>query len=66
MNLTPDNQTSLYGLEYELLELISLYKKNKLPNKILLSGQKGVGKCTLAYHLSNYIFSNNEHKFCYS
>ena len=65
MNLTPDNQTSLYGLDYELLELISLYKNNKLPNKILLSGQKGVGKCTLAYHLINYILSQGEENSYY-
>ena len=35
MNLNPSNQTNLYGLEDNLIELIKLYKKNKLPNKIL-------------------------------
>ena len=44
-----------------LLNLIKLiYKNNKLPNKILFSGQKGIGKSTLAYHLINYILSENE------
>ena len=60
MNLNPLNQTNLYGLENNLTELIKLYKKDKLPNKILLSGQKGIGKSTLAYHLINFVLSENE------
>ena len=56
----PDNQLNLYGIENKLLELINLFKKDKLPNKILLSGQKGIGKCTLAYHLINSILSSEE------
>ena len=31
-----------------------------MPTKILLSGKKGLGKSTLAYHIINYILSNNE------
>ncbi len=60
MNLCSKSQTKLYGLDEELNELINLYDNSKLPNKILLSGEKGIGKCTLAYHLINYILSNNE------
>lgn len=60
MNLLPNNQVTLYGLGNYLTELISLYKNKNFPNKILLSGQKGIGKCTLAYHLTNYILSLNE------
>ena len=60
MNLSPINQTKLYGLENYLNEFIRLYKVNELPNKILLSGLKGIGKCTLAYHLINYILSQKE------
>ena len=60
MYLQPSNQKKLYGLNNELIELINLYKNDKLPNKILLSGQKGVGKSTLAYHLINFILSQNE------
>ena len=60
MNLNPINQTKLYGLENYLYEFIRLYKKDRLPNKILLSGLKGLGKCTLAYHLINYILSEND------
>ena len=60
MNLCSKSQTKIYGLNEELNELINLYNNSKLPNKILLSGEKGIGKCTLAYHLINYILSINE------
>lgn len=60
MNLSPVNQRQLYGLKNEFNQLTNLYNKNKLPNRILLSGQKGFGKCTLVYHLTNYILSNDE------
>ena len=65
MNLTAINQTDLYGLEDEFFEFVKLYDNKKLPNKILLSGQKGIGKCTLAYHLINFILSHNE-EFSYN
>ena len=60
MNLSPINQTNLFLLDNYLFEFIELYKKKKLPTKILLSGDKGVGKSTLAFHLVNYILSINE------
>ena len=60
MNLSPLNQTNIFSLDDYLLEFIELYKKKKLPTKILLSGDKGFGKSTLAFHLVNYILSINE------
>tara|TARA_Y100000591_G_scaffold97519_1_gene82707 strand:- start:559 stop:1479 length:921 start_codon:yes stop_codon:yes gene_type:complete len=60
MNLTPINQINLYGLENKLDDLYYLFKQNRLPNKILLSGQKGCGKATMAFHLINRILSENE------
>ena len=60
MNLTPMNQLSLFGHHIEFSNFIELYKNNKLPNKILLSGEKGIGKSTLAYHLINHILSFDE------
>ena len=58
------SENKLYGLDKYILEIIDLFKKNRLPNKILLSGSKGIGKSTLAYHLINFIFSiNEEHKY---
>ena len=50
MNLNPSSQLSLYGHHFEFCNFIDLYKNLKLPNKILLSGEKGIGKSTLAYH----------------
>ena len=52
--------TKLYGLGNKLKELTDLFDNQKLPNKILLKGPKGTGKCTLSYHLINYIFSKKE------
>ena len=60
MNLEPSNQTQLYGHEDHLNSLLKLHKENLLPNKILFSGEKGIGKSTLAYHLINYILSFDE------
>ena len=65
MNYRPKNQTILFGLKIFLDELITLYKLKKLPNKILLSGQKGLGKCTMAYHLINFVLSEGE-EFSYN
>ena len=59
-DLTPKNQTNLYLLDDYLISFVKLYEKKKLPNKILLSGYKGIGKSTLAYHLINYILSQDE------
>ena len=54
------SQQSLFG-HYEIFDVLkSLYLNKKFPNKIILSGEKGIGKCTLAYHLINYILSSNE------
>ena len=60
MNLEPINQKKLYNLTVYFNELANLYKKKKLPSKILLSGQKGIGKSTLAYHLINFVLSQDE------
>ena len=60
MNIKPSANTKLYGLDSYFNEIVNLYKNNKMPNKILLSGKKGVGKSTLAYHISNFILSSEE------
>lgn len=60
MILTPSNNNNLFGYNRFLSNLIEIYKNDSLPKKIIFSGNSGIGKCTLAYHLSNYIFSLNE------
>ena len=60
IELEPFNQKKLLGLDKYIIELIKLYEIEKYPNKLLLSGQKGVGKSTLAYHFINYVLSKDE------
>ena len=60
MNLEPSENTSIYGYKYFFNEIIELYNNGKMPNKILLSGKKGSGKSTFAYHLVNFFLSKNE------
>ena len=59
-NLEPHNQIELFGLDKSMNELVELFMKDNLPNKILLSGPKGLGKSTLAYHFVNFALSQNE------
>ena len=58
--MKPENQKKLFGHKDIFNSLVKLYEKNKLPTKIILSGNEGIGKCTLAYHLINYIYSKDE------
>tara|TARA_Y100001970_G_C14143015_1_gene808273 strand:+ start:64 stop:999 length:936 start_codon:yes stop_codon:yes gene_type:complete len=60
MTLNPSKNKNLFGYNNFFLELKKLYDKKNLPNKIIFSGTKGIGKATFAYHLTNYIFSQNE------
>ena len=53
-------QINLFSMDKYINDLIHLYENKKLPNKILLSGKRGIGKSVLAFHLINYIFSRNE------
>ncbi len=59
-DLEPKNQSKLFGLTNHLKDLVRLHTNNIFPNKLLLSGQKGIGKSTLAYHFINYVLSENE------
>jgi len=65
MNIEPSTQKKLFGLNKIFDTLKNLHDKNKLPNKILLSGEKGIGKSTLAFHFINSILSNDE-EFSYN
>ncbi len=60
MILESKNNKELIGYNNFFLYLKELFDTNKLPSKIIFSGNKGIGKSTLAYHLTNYIFSLNE------
>ena len=60
MNLNPLTQINLFEHKEIFDQLYKLSKNDTLPNKILLSGEKGIGKSTLAYHLINFVLSENE------
>ena len=50
----------IIGHNYLFQHLIELYQRNTLPNKILLSGKKGIGKFLFSNHFVNYILSQDE------
>ena len=60
MILKPSENTKLHGMNYFFNQIAHLYNKNVMPTKILLSGKRGIGKSTLAYHIINYILSIDE------
>ena len=60
MLLKPSENTRLYGMSHFFNEIIKLHIEKRMPTKILLSGKKGLGKSTLAYHIINYILSTND------
>ena len=60
LELKSNNQKQLFSYKNTFLDMVNLYNQKKLPNKILFSGPKGIGKATFAYHLINYIFSKDE------
>jgi len=60
MNIQTTKNKILYGMDTYFNEIANLYNNDKMPNKIILSGKKGQGKSTLAYHLINYILSIDE------
>ena len=54
------NDNFLIGKNKLLDNFINLFENKRLPNKILLYGNKGIGKFTLTQHFLNYIYSKNE------
>ena len=60
--VSPKRQLYLFGYEDYFSFFIKLYEKNALPNSILLSGPKGSGKATFAYHFINYLLSKDEER----
>ena len=58
--IEPRKQLNLYGYDNYFRSFKNLYEKNKLPSVILMSGPKGLGKSTFAYHFVNFLLSNTE------
>tara|TARA_B100001121_G_C18640863_1_gene599144 strand:- start:2 stop:919 length:918 start_codon:yes stop_codon:yes gene_type:complete len=55
-----DINRTLYGYEKLFNLFMRLNNENRMPNKFVISGKKGIGKSTFAYHLINYFFSIKE------
>ena len=60
MEIKPSENKKLFGMSHFFNDISKLYSQNKMPSKILLSGKRGLGKSTLAYHVINYILSTDE------
>ena len=58
--INPKNQLNLYGYRHYFDTFVKLYKKHEIPNTLLISGPKGIGKATFLYHFFNYVLSQNE------
>ena len=60
-NINPRHSTQLYGLDLEFDRLSNLLLNQKLPNVILLTGEKGIGKFTLINHLAISYFDKENY-----
>ena len=58
--LNPKEQLLLYGYDEYFQNFVNLFEAKKLPNSLLISGAKGIGKCTFIYHFINFLLSKNE------
>ena len=63
-NITNSNteikkSNKLIGYDDLFIKFEKLYLNKRLPKVILLSGDKGIGKSTFAFHFINYILSMN-------
>ena len=58
----PKKQLRLYGYKDYFQSFIKLFTKNKMPNSILITGPRGIGKSTFVYHIVNYLLSLDEDK----
>jgi len=58
----PIDQLYLYGYNKYFEEFKKLFSLKKLPNAMLLSGPKGIGKSTFIFHYINFLFSKTGNK----
>ncbi len=55
-----DNYLKLFGYNKLFNHFVYLDQNHKLPSRILLTGQEGIGKTAFSLHLINYLLSKNE------
>ena len=51
--------TKLFGHDEIFKDFLSLYENKKLPKVIILTGEKGSGKFSFAFHFINFVLSQN-------
>ena len=56
---SPNNSIKLYGYDVYFNDLKDLFENKRFPKVVLLTGEKGIGKFTLAFHLINYFFTTS-------
>ena len=62
-NTEIEKSNKLIGYDDLFIKFEKFYLNKRLPKVILLSGDKGIGKSTLAYHFINYILSVESDSF---
>lgn len=55
----PYNNKKLIGLEDVKMSIFNDFLAGKLHHSIMITGNKGIGKATLSYHIANKILDNN-------
>ena len=60
-NHIPEVSARLFGLDKKLTMLANLYKLKKFPKVLMLTGDKGVGKFTLACHFLHFVFDQENY-----
>lgn len=55
----PRETVKFHGNHEAVETLKKIFSSGKIPHAILISGPKGLGKSTLAYHITNFILSGN-------
>ncbi len=58
--MTTEIEKKIFGYNELFNFFIKLDLADKIPNKFIISGKKGIGKSTFTHHLINYLFSKNE------
>ena len=56
--LTPADSMQLWGHETKLQQMVQAYRSGRSHHAWLISGPRGIGKATLAFHFARYVISN--------
>ena len=61
----PTYSNELYGYNTLLKDLVTLSQNENIPKVLMFSGEKGLGKFTLALHFITYFFTSKEAQYPY-